>query len=831
MIPVYRTAPWLAGRAALLALLASLAASAPAQVRINVDAQHPGPALSPVQHGIFFEEINHAGEGGLYSQKLLNPYLSDGQAGWHVETSGGATAEFIPRGADRQIPEPHFRVSCAQLDPLAVKPAVVTLTNGGHYGIGVRKGERLDVCLRVVEHGGPTIVAPFVARLVAPNGDILASADLKGVGPGFQPDRSPYAWDKELVGTLTARATEPKAKLQLLPGNICCFLGGTLFPVDTYHNRPRWLRRDLAEMVAGMKPSFVRFPGGCFVEGDCLAHRFNWKETIGDPRDRMPTTDLWGYVTTNGLGYLEYLTWCEEMHAEPLFVVNCGMSHTDFVPVDRIVDGPVQSALDAIEYANGDVRTHWGAIRAANGHPKPFHLRLMEIGNENGGPRYNERYALFYDAIKRAHPDMTLIANEPVTSRPMDMVDEHFYPTPEFFARQSHRYDSYPRKGPKIYVGEYAVVPGAGRGNLIAALGEAMFITGMERNSDVVSMSSYAPLFVNVDDPHKWMPDAINFDTLRSYGTPSYWVQRMFSSNRGDTVLPSTCETPRASAPINGAIGIGTWNTTAEFKDVRVDVGGKTVWTGDSAGFPLAPHNGDWKISGGSARQDSLAINCWATGGDPSWTDYTLSLKARKFSGSEGFIIRFHVRGDDEFFDWNLGGWRNRWHNLQSSEGGGAGIIADNIDGRIEENRWYDIRIELSGPRIRCFLDGKPIQDVTYDPRPPLVGVVSTRDTRAGAILLKMVNMGPQPQPASIAIDGVRSVAADGQAIVLTSGSPKDENTLDAPERVVPRSQAVHGLASLFTYTLPAYSVTILKIPAKWGGASAEASAASRRSP
>jgi alpha-L-arabinofuranosidase len=793
------------------------AASAPGQVRITVDAGHPGPTLSPTQHGIFFEEINHAGEGGLYGQMLLNPYLQDGQAGWRVKTDDGATAEFFAPGTDGHYPEPHFRI----MTPATAGNPTVTLTNGGHFGIGVRKGERLDVSLLIGEHSGSARLEPFVARLVAPNGDILANAPLERDLAHPAVARGVADAEVHLVGTLTARATEPKASFQIFFPSSCSFLGGTLFLEGTYHNRPRSLRKDLAGMVAGMRPSFVRFPGGCFVEGNCLANRFNWKETLGDPRGRKPTADLWGYTTTNGLGFHEYLTWCEDMHAEPLFVVNCGMSHTDVVPIDKM-DEYVRSALDAIEYANGDNTTKWGKLRAANGHPKPFHLRFMEIGNENGGPRYEERYALFYNAIKKAHPEITLIANEPVHSRQMDMVDEHYYSSPQFFARQAHRYDTYPRNGPKIYVGEYAVTEGCGRGNLMAALGEAMFITGMERNCDVVRMSSYAPLFVNVND-RKWNPDAIVFDTLHCYGTPSYWAQRMFSTHRGDSVLPSTCEAPKQTTGARGAIALGTWNTTAEFKDIRVEVGGKTVWTGDSTQFPLKPTLGQWQIDGGDARQDSLLTDCRAVGGDPSWTDYTLTLKARKLSGSEGFLIHFHVRGQDDYFRWNIGGWGNRWHNLQCADGGGAATIADNVDSRLEPNRWYDIRIELAGSLIRCRLDGELIHDVTYDSSPPQIGVVATRDTRQGAILLKMVNLASSPQEARITLNGAGSVSPDGEAVELTSAQPTDENSLAAPERVVPRTHAVHGIAPHFTYTLPAYSATILKIRARPAEARADA--------
>ena len=340
------------------------------------------------------------------------------------------------------------------------------------------------------------------------------------------------------------------------------------------------MRPDLAQTVANLRPSFVRFPGGCYVEGDKLANRFQWKTTLAPPLDRPGHENLWGYRSTDGLGYHEYLQWCEDMNAAPLFVVNVGMSHTDIVPLDKM--GPyVQDALDAIEYARGDVTTPWGKRRAQNGHPAPFPLRLLEIGNENGGAAYEERFALFYDAIKRKYPDIQLIANTPVKSRIPDIIDEHYYDTAEFFARQAHRYDSYPRTGPKVYVGEYAVTQGAGKGNLEAALGEAAFITGMERNADVVTMASYAPLLVN-DNDRKWNPDALVFNSAQMYGTPSYYVQQMFSLNRGDVTLKTDVQaappkTPAALSLPSGMVGVGTWNTSAEFADINVFRNGEFV--------------------------------------------------------------------------------------------------------------------------------------------------------------------------------------------------------------------------------------------------------------
>ena len=333
-----------------------------------------------------------------------------------------------------------------------------------------------------------------------------------------------------------------------------------------------------------------------------LAYR--WKQTVGDPSERRTQYNIWQYHATHGIGYHEYLQMCEDLGAEPLFVINCGMSHKEVVPLDKMPEF-VQDALDAIEYANGPVSSTWGALRARNGHPAPFNLKYMEIGNENGGTAYHERYALFYDAIKAKYPQMHLVANEwsgTPKNRPVEIVDEHYYSTPEFFIANAGKYDSYDRAGRKVYVGEYAVTQGCGQGNLRAAVGEAAFMTGLERNSDVVVMASYAPLFANVNYK-KWNPDLIDFDSSRAYGIPSYYVQKMFSENRGDVVLPVTVTAPEAAPAVqSGAIGVGTWRTQAEFKDIKVTRGDETLFACDFAdgtkGWKL--HGGEWAVEGGS---------------------------------------------------------------------------------------------------------------------------------------------------------------------------------------------------------------------------------------
>ena len=378
---------------------------------------------------------------------------------------------------------------------------------------------------------------------------------------------------------------------------------------------------------------------------------FRWKNSIGDLAERPGHWNLWGYRSTDGLGYHEYLQLCEDIGAEPLFVINCGMAHEDSIPNDKL--GPwIQDALDAIEYANGPADSPWGSLRAKAGHPGPLQAAsYMEIGNENGGPVYEDHYRQFHDAIKAKYPEMILVANTPVRTRPMDILDEHYYDSPEFFMRNANRYDAYDRKkSPKIYVGEYAVTQGCGKGNLRAAVGEAAFMTGMERNSDIVVMASYAPLFVNCGW-RQWSPDAINFDNSRVYGTPSYHVQKMFSAQSRRPCAGPRFRGPGGQEPLDGR------GHRRRHLGHAGRVQGHQGHAGRQGALPVgllprpqrladAPRDIGRSRTGPCSRRKSRT-NLRAIAGDKSWKDYTLTLKARKLGGAEGFLILFNVQDEN----------------------------------------------------------------------------------------------------------------------------------------------------------------------------------------
>jgi alpha-L-arabinofuranosidase len=797
--------------AALLALVSWQARSwsAEAPLEIVIHADRPGARISPTMYGVFFEEINHAGDGGIYAELVRNRSFEDARTpeGWTAVARGGR----VQLALDTVSPLNPAQVNALRLDLDGTGEAGVS--NEGYWGVPVRKGSAYRLSL--FARGSAGFNAPLHASLESADGRVYARATA---------GRPREEWSR-LTAVLRAAETDPAARLVLTTaGKGSVWLDVvSLFPAETWKGRRNGLRVDLAERVKAMAPAFVRFPGGCFVEGDRLANAFRWKTTIGPIHDRPGHPNAkWGYRSTNGLGYHEYLQWCEDLGAEPIFVINCGMacafSTGECVPMSELGEW-VQDALDAIEYANGPVTSKWGALRSKNGHPEPFGLKYLGVGNENGWgntlPQYEERYARFHDAIKARYPDVQLIVSTPIRNRAMDILDDHYYNNPQWFWSNVGLYDRRDRNGPKVYVGEYAVTQNAGQGNLRAALAEAAFMTGLERNADLVRLASYAPLFVNTRD-RRWNPDAIVFDTARSYGTPSYHVQKLFAEHRPNVVLHTETAAPPAVVVERGGIGLGTWLTQAEFKDIEVVRDGRTVYSSRLEGD--APEwrrqGGEWSVRDGALRQTAGGEDRRILLAEPSLSDasdYTIRLKARKLGGAEGFLIMFRTRSRGDFYWWNLGGWANREHGIEKGIGGGKMMIGPRVPGSIETGRWYNIRIQLQGPRIRCYLDDRLVQDEA-DRGTPDLAAIAGRDEKTGEIVVKVVNGAETPRPIALRFSGVRSLRPTGRALVLTSGSMADENSLEEPERIAPREAPLQGVSPHFTHTFPPRSLTILRV-------------------
>jgi alpha-L-arabinofuranosidase len=541
--------------ACLLAVGLFPVSSGLSQNLIRIQADKAGDHINPGMWGIFFEDINFGADGGLYAELVKNRAFEfpDPVSGW---------IKIIPPKAQGQVKiqdetpfnqaNPHYLQLSSELpEPLGV-------SNEGFRGMGVRKGEDYDLSFQVRARGGEPALR---IDLVGADGATLASAQL---------ERLPNDWEKKTL-TLRSAETDPRARLAIFlvgPGTVDLDMV-SLFPQRTWKNRPGGLRADMVQALADLKPGFMRFPGGCIVEGAQLSARYQWKRTIGPIEERSLLLNRWNnefphrptpdYYQSFGLGFFEFFQLCEDIGAAPLPILNCGMAcqfnSGELCPMDQL-DAFIQDALDLVEFANGPADSPWGAKRAALGHPAPFHLTLLGVGNEQWGPGYVERYAPFAKVIKAKHPEIQLIAAagpSPDDDRfhflwskfrdlRADIIDEHCYANPSWFLQNTHRYDRYDRNGPKVFMGEYAaqsvaVVSVKNRNNLECALAEAAYLTGLERNAAVVRMASYAPLFSNID-AWQWTPDLIWVDSLRVCPTPNYHVQRLFSVNRGDQVLP-----------------------------------------------------------------------------------------------------------------------------------------------------------------------------------------------------------------------------------------------------------------------------------------------------
>ena len=543
-----------------------------AQSDIVVDVNRAGTPIQPTMWGIFFEDINMAADGGLYAELVKNRSFEFNAPlmGWKEWKDHPADGSVLVINRQQENPANPRYIRLTHFSDGAFG-----LSNEGFRGMGIRKDEQYH--FSVFDRPGTGAAITLRLELRTPDGQVIGSGRLPlGLTAGATSVASPgnpaAAWEKDTV-SFTALSTEPHAQLYIwMEGQGTVDLDMvSLFPQHTWKERPGGLRADLVQLLADMRPGFIRFPGGCIVEGRDLANRYQWKKTVGKVEDRQLIINRWNtefarrstpdYYQSFGLGFFEYFQLAEDVGASPLPIINCGMAcqfnTAEVAPADEL--GPyIQDALDLIEFANGDVSTRWGGLRAAMGHPAPFHLKMMGVGNEQWGPQYIERFTVFAKAIKDRYPDIRLInstgpdpdgekfnfLNDTLRKMHADVLDEHYYRKPEWFLQNANRYDHYDRSGPKIFAGEYAAqsdktVSASNHNDWECALAEAAFMTGLERNADVVQMASYAPLFAHVDG-WQWTPDLIWFDNLRSYGTPDYYVQKLFANNKGTAVLPLT---------------------------------------------------------------------------------------------------------------------------------------------------------------------------------------------------------------------------------------------------------------------------------------------------
>ena len=822
-----------------------LAACSQPQAEITIDVAQHGADIPSSMYGIFFEEINHAGDGGLYAELVQNRGFEDTSVpeGYRVKdgklyppanscnhlTCAKPHPDMCYRWPTEEIPA----WSLTQLEgegasmkltteyplnsatPTALKVTLpaegrVAIGNTGFWGMNIEEGK--DYYLRLYTSNGKRFDGKAVIRLVGEDGQELCNCPLA--------IDMAKAWS-EYTGHLTATGSDSRAHLVIeLEGKGTLLLDYvSLFPFETFRNRANGLRKDIAETLEAMRPAFVRWPGGCVVEGITLSNRIKWKEPIGDPVTRPGVYDTWGYRTTMGFGYHEFLQFCEDIGAGGMFVCNVGLGCQgrvgDACKEDE-VDSFIEDVLDAIDYALGDGTSEWSRKRVENGHPAPFPLKYVEIGNENWGPVYEKRYDKFYKAIKEKYPQLKLISTLGLGGQHrherVDMIDPHWYVSPEFFFASDKLFDQQERGDYEIYIGEYAVNQNVGGGNLLGALAEAAFLTGVERNSDLVKMASYAPLFENVND-RVWPTNLIWFDSYRVMGRSSYQVQKMYAENRPSFNVATSFEQPVIPVGVKGQIAVGGWNTDNEYKDLKVTLAdGRTVEADMSQGW--TPQEGTWNAEGGTLKGSGPGVMRWNLWSVPeAFGDCSISLKARKIAGAEGFLIYFGMHDGKNGYVLNIGGWGNQTTAFQRINGNDMPQIPNNISQYVEEGSWYDIRIDIKDGKFTYSLDGKQMLETAIENIQRYV--VSGYDENTGELIVKFVNATKEPFSTSVNLQNVTSVKRKGKVVTLTSADPKDENTLDDPKRVFPRESTFNKFSGQFDYTFEPWSFTVLRIKAE----------------
>ena len=817
------------------------------QADIRIDLTEAGPRINPHMYGIFLEEINHGVDGGLYAELIRNRafedsrspegyelrngrwvdaqgfdsgfsrynYTTEGVPFWSLLETGGAKGAMILNKTGGVTEESCYCVTL-QIEDNVDGSGSVAIANEGFFGIGLKEGQPYQFSLYALGESG--FKGPLKVYLDDADGKRCSSElTIKGITGDW----------KQFTGTLRADKTEKKARLVIassVKGRVKLDFV-SLFPVQTWKGQANGLRPDLAQMIADLKPGFVRFPGGCVVEGGTVETAYNWKLTVGPLLQRQERWGPWNYRRTQGMGLYEYFRFCEDIGAEPLWVGFVGQTcifrereHVPMSDMQWVLDG----FLDIVEYANGPVTGKWGAMRAVAGHPEPFHLKYVEIGNENAGTEYGERYRYVHKAMTEKYRDIKYLADLSWTSRrslgeaEFDIEDRHYYQSPQWFSSRFHEYDDRDRSLPPLYLGEVAVTSGeAGqlRGNLLAALSEGVFLLGCERNGDTVSMVSYAPLLGHVEGrteltnaPPPWHA-MIYFDGTESFGTVSYYLWKLFGINRPDYLVRTDVSYPGAGASkISGSAGVGTWGTAAEFKDIKVEKSGKVLYESDFANGSNEWNvkSGRWSVQDG-AYQQNRNRNALSVIGDEDWSDYTLTMKARKLSGGEGFLVVFGCQGDNEYW-WNVGGWGNSNSCIEQDQM----QICRPVNFQVEQGRWYDIKVVLDGNRISCYLDGKLMHEAVAPERTRLY-VVSGRDEEQDELVIKAINTG-DVQSVKLNLKGVDRVDSSARVTVLTSGSLSDNNSLSEPTNVIPQESLLRIEGNEFEYEFGANSLTVIRI-------------------
>lgn len=771
---------------------------------IRINTKEKLTDVSKALYGLFFEDINRAGDGGIYAELLRNRAFDDGvlpegciydkekkfiisPTGWSSsfdcyekegiaawEAMGGAAMELTDSDT---LNENRKRALKVNFNGGLVR-------NDGFQGIFVEKDKSYKFYMFVKSDSRVNISVMLTSK----TGEKYAEEILEVYG-----DYRKY--ECELISTATDFDARLAISSESSDGIIIGFT--SLFPKDTYMGRENGLRKSLVERMLKLNPSFLRFPGGCIVEGFTKETAFRFKDTIGPVWERKPHWLLWAYMTTNGLGFHEYLQFCEDAGIDGMYVFNCGMTCQGRCPDyfdEELVEQYYEDTVQAILYATAPADTEWGAKRAENGHPEPFKvLKYLEIGNENWGPEYNKRYQKFYDRLKKEFPDFIYISTDHTerVGLKTEMVDEHFYSDPVFFVTNEKMYDGLDRDGVDIYCGEYAATIGCKEGNLYGALGEAAFLTGIERNQDKVKMTSYAPMFQNV--AYKaWEPDMIIFNNHEDFVIPSYYMLEMFGNNRGDYVCGYEVNTVYDKRREIGGFGI-VLEDGITFSEMKIN-------NGPCAGM----YTLEGKIDVNIGQSGIVTGNGIGVIGDVAENAQSFYAKIETTVGK--FRVRFWDVGkrsdDQKHYDWICEAGKSK---VLHYNGWSCEAICDETACVILDSN--EVEIVTEGDSFEIKLNGVVLHRASLKEIPHLTAVC-TVDEQSEEVITKVVNFTEKEIDVHISADV--EMMEEAEIITLTADSYYAKNTFENKQAVCPYISKVDA-SSDYVMSVKPRSVNVIK--------------------
>lgn len=803
----------------VLCFLSACQQETPITSVIHVDGEGVVQPVNPHLYGITLEEINHAIDGGLYAEMIQNRSFEDGVPplncpydarrrilltpnnyempfmrpdslpGWHALSS---TTWLNLDAKELLNPKNHRSLQVGIYSTQVGRGGVVA---EGYNGLSIRKGENYELSFYV--KGASYYPKPLRVALEDSIGNRILSDVLK--------IQTRNEW-QHVKHTFTATASSDKAIMTISSDSTQMFWLDvvSLFP-QTWRGRQNGQRADVVEALAALHPSFIRFPGGAFVEGYTAGTYPVWHETVGNIAERKHFWNVWGYGTTNGMGYHEYLQLCEDLGAEPVYVINSGITNMSRRPRYESItemDKLVNEALDAIAYANAPADSTMGMLRAENGHAKPFGLRYVEIGSENYGYEYTKRFELFRDAIRKAWPEVTVISNSLVGRRVRsEWRDIHFNGRNSFFLNNLGKYETTRSRfqWENTFVGEFGNMQSSEARTMAAAIGEASFLTVIEQHPDLMSRIAYSPVLGHVDYTQSRWP-LLLFDNHQVVPSPSYYMFQMFAGHRGEEVLPTTVDTYMRPSVTSGYASVYMFDNCYTFEETRLD--GRPIEQGKVVG-------GSWTVNNGSLQPVPNRWN-YLLMGDSTATDYTFQTRINRTKGSEP--IQFRVRNNglsqeqQDYICFRIGDGKA---SLLHQSGNVTDSLSSAIAYPLRNNRPYDVRIRCAKDTICCYVDGALVQKAVLRAYPSLSSVV-TIDHTNHCLYLKVVNTTQHEEKTELDIRGV-SVSNTAEVIEL-SAEMEAMNTFEHPDRIKPVKKEVSFMMGIpKVYKFPPSSITILK--------------------